>query len=94
MPKHSGLVSEFQAALKVCYDRRAVNDGWIPTGHAKQGIDGFTLYLYQEYHHRQTGGWNRPQSQRLSDNSRWGISVNKERLRMGEWHGFYHNHCI
>ena len=62
MPKHSGLVSEFQAALKVCYDRRAVNDGWIPTGHAKQGIDGFTLYLYQEYHHNKAAGHHSPKN--------------------------------
>ena len=62
MPKHSGLVSEFKAALKVCYDRRAVNDGWIPTGHAKQGIDGFTLYLYQEYHHNKAAGHHSPKN--------------------------------
>lgn len=62
MPKHSGLASEFKTALKVCYDRRAINDGWIPTGHAKQGIDGFTLYLYQEYHQDHAAGHHMPKN--------------------------------
>ena len=45
MPKHTGLVSEFQTPLKVCYDRKDVNDGWVENGHALQGVDGFTLNL-------------------------------------------------
>lgn len=62
MPKHSGLVSEFQAALKVCYDRRAVNDGWVPTGHASHGIEGFTYYLYKEYKANNVAGHSTPKS--------------------------------
>ena len=60
MPKHTGLVSEFQTPLKVCYDRKDVNDGWVENGHAAQGIDGFTLYLYQEYHAANAPGHTTP----------------------------------
>ena len=60
MPKHTGLVSEFQTPLKVCYDRKDVNDGWVENGHALQGVDGFTLYLYQEYHAANAPGHNTP----------------------------------
>ena len=60
MPKHSGQVLEFQTALKVCYDRKNINDGWVENGHATQGIDGFTLYLYQEYHAAKVPGHSTP----------------------------------
>lgn len=60
MPKHTGLVSEFQTPLKVCYDRKDINDGWVENGHATQGIDGFTLYLYQEYHAANAQGHTTP----------------------------------
>lgn len=60
MPKHSGQVSEFQAALKVCYDHRNINDGWIPTGHAAQGIEGFTYYLFKEYQSQNVAGHSTP----------------------------------
>lgn len=56
MPKHSGQVSEFQAALKVCYEHRNINDGWIATGHAAQGIEGFTYYLFKEYQNNKMAG--------------------------------------
>lgn len=62
MPKHTGLVSEFQTPLKVCYDRKDVNNGWVENGHAKQGIDGFTLYLYQEYHAANALGHSTPKN--------------------------------
>ena len=62
MPKHTGLVSEFQTPLKVCYDRKDVNNGWVDNGHAKQGVDGFTLYLYQEYHAANAPGHNTPKN--------------------------------
>lgn len=60
MPKHTGLVSEFQTPLKVCYDRKDINNGWVENGHATQGIDGFTLYLYQEYHNSNVAGHTTP----------------------------------
>ncbi len=60
MPKHSGQVVEFQTALKVCYDRKDINDGWVENGHALQGIDGFTSYLYQEYHNANVPGHSTP----------------------------------
>ena len=60
MPKHTGLVSEFQTPLKVCYDRKDINNGWVENGHASQGIDGFTLYLYQEYHNSNVAGHTTP----------------------------------
>lgn len=60
MPKHTGVVSEFQTPLKVCYDRRNINDGWVENGHALQGVDGFTLYLYQEYHSANAPGHTTP----------------------------------
>lgn len=60
MPKHSGQLLEFQAALKVCYDRKDINNGWIESGHALQGQDGFTLYLYQEYHNANIAGHKTP----------------------------------
>ena len=60
MPKHSGQLLEFQTALKVCYDRKDVNNGWIETGHALQGNDGFTLYLYQEYNSANAPGHSTP----------------------------------
>ena len=62
MPKHTGIVSEFQTPLKVCYDRRNVNDGWVSNGHAKQGIDGFTYYLYKEYHDAGASGHTTPKN--------------------------------
>ena len=62
MPKHTGLVSESQTPLKVCYDRKDVNNGWVENGHAKQGIDGFTLYLYQEYHAANAPGHSTPKN--------------------------------
>lgn len=62
MPKHTGLVSEFQTPLKVCYDRKDVNNGWVENGHAKQGVDGFTLFLYQEYHAANASGHNTPKN--------------------------------
>ena len=60
MPKHSSQVLEFQTALKVCYDRKDINDGWVENGHAAQGTDGFTLYLYQEYHKANVPGHATP----------------------------------
>lgn len=60
MPKHSGQVSEFQAALKVCYDHRNINDGWIATGHAAQGIEGFTYFLFKEYQNNTVAGHSTP----------------------------------
>lgn len=60
MPKHTGLVSEFQTPLKVCYDRKDINNGWVENGHATQGIDGFTIYLYQEYHNSNVAGHTTP----------------------------------
>ncbi len=60
MPKHSGQLLEFQTALKVCYDRKDVNNGWIENGHALQGIAGFTLYLYQEYNSANIAGHSTP----------------------------------
>lgn len=60
MPKHSGQLLEFQTSLKVCYDRKDVNNGWLDNGNALQGIDGFTLYLYQEYHNANVVGHTTP----------------------------------
>lgn len=60
MPKHSGQILEFQTSLKVCYDRKDMNNGWLENGHALQGIDGFTLYLYQEYHNANISGHSTP----------------------------------
>lgn len=60
MPKHSGQLLEFQTSLKVCYDRKDVNNGWLDNGNALQGIAGFTLYLYQEYHNANVAGHTTP----------------------------------
>ena len=60
MPKHSGQILEFQTSLKVCYDRKDSNNGWVENGHALQGIDGFTLYLYQEYKAAEIPGHSTP----------------------------------
>ena len=49
MPKHTGLLREFTAPLKVCYEKRTVNDGWIPNGHATRQEEGFTYSIFQEY---------------------------------------------
>ena len=49
MPKHTGLLREFTVPLKVCYDKRNENDGWIPNGHATRKEEGFTYYIFQEY---------------------------------------------
>ncbi|MDD5911415.1 MAG: AAA family ATPase [Bacteroidales bacterium] len=62
MPKHTGVVSEFQTPLKVCYDRKDINNGWVESGNAKQGIDGFTLYLYNEYHTSKVPGHSTPKN--------------------------------
>lgn len=60
MPKHSGVVFEFKTALKVCYDRQTTNDGWVPTGNAMQGVDGFTYYLFREYQSNNVEGHSTP----------------------------------
>lgn len=49
MPKHTGLVREFTVPLKVCYEVRNENEGWIPNGHATRKEDGFTYSIFQEY---------------------------------------------
>lgn len=49
MPKHTGLLREFTNPLKVCYKKRDDNEGWIPNGHAKQQVEGFTYFLFKEY---------------------------------------------
>ena len=49
MPKHTGLLREFIGPLKVCYDKRNENEGWIPNGHATREEDGFTYSLFLEY---------------------------------------------
>lgn len=49
MPKHTGLLREFIAPLKVCYEKRNENEGWIPNGHATRKEEGFTYSVYQEY---------------------------------------------
>lgn len=49
MPKHTGSVREFTVPLKVCYERRNENEGWIPNGHATRKEDGFTYSIFQEY---------------------------------------------
>lgn len=49
MPKHTGLVREFTVPLKVCYERRHENEGWISNGHATRKEDGFTYSIFQEY---------------------------------------------
>ena len=49
MPKHTGLLREFIVPLKVCFEKRNENDGWIPNGHATRKEEGFTYAVFQEY---------------------------------------------
>lgn len=49
MPKHTGLLREFTVPLKVCYEKRNENEGWIPNGHATRKEEGFTYSIFQEY---------------------------------------------
>lgn len=49
MPKHTGSLREFTVPLKVCYESRNENEGWIPNGHATRKEDGFTYSIFQEY---------------------------------------------
>lgn len=49
MPKHTGSVREFTVPLKVCYEKKNENEGWIPNGHATRKEEGFTYSIYKEY---------------------------------------------
>lgn len=49
MPKHTGLLREFIAPLKVCYEKRNENEGWLPNGNATRKEDGFTNLVFLEY---------------------------------------------
>ena len=49
MPKHTGLLREFTVPLKVCYEKRNENEGWMSNGHATRKEKGFTYYIFEEY---------------------------------------------
>ncbi len=49
MPKHTGLLREFTVPLKVCYEKRNENEGWITNGHATHKEEGFTYSIFKEY---------------------------------------------
>lgn len=52
MPKHTGVLEEFTVPLKVCYEKRNENEGWMPNGNAVKQEEGFTYSIFQEYRRR------------------------------------------